>query len=496
MSAALDRFLAALRAHGSDPHERGGGWEARCPAHEDGNPSLTVHEGEDGKVLVRCHAGCSFADIVAAVGLEQVDLFNNNHGDRGRGRKVIVAKYDYHDLGGAVLFQVVRYQPKDFRQRRPDGNGGWTWNLQGVQRVLYHLPTIAQVPEGSYVYVPEGEKDVDRLVDAGLFATCCPGGAGKWSTLCDDGALEGHHVVLLPDADGPGRNHAQDVARRLHGRAASIRVLELPGLADGQDVSDWLETNDTEELDRLAVEAPEWEPTEIVATPTTVTVQANGLTEREAKRIIQDGARYWNQGTECCHKARFKLLEFFEGGGVQALKGVGFAAALYDITPGSVYRLANEARVIRELGLEPSDSMSQRMCLALVPFIGQGAQVMEDVIERGRQLMLDDGRKKLTGKYVRKAAQLTLREAEPEPVVDEVETEPEPATDEVDEELPPWLRLPPKKMTDQQRRNAELLWHAIAHAHGLAMAQPEAPEELRHGLEGLTKVAYQWKTSP
>jgi hypothetical protein len=90
-----------------------------------------------------------------------------------------VAWYDYKDAGGTLLFQVVRFDPKDFRQRRPSGSGGWIWNLKGVDRVLYRLPELLKAPPTTPVYVCEGEKDVDTLRAHMLVATCNPGGAAK-----------------------------------------------------------------------------------------------------------------------------------------------------------------------------------------------------------------------------------------------------------------------------------------------------------------------------
>src|SRR5262245_63486625 len=58
----------------------------------------------------------------------------------------IVAAYDYTDDEGELLYQVVRLEPKDFRQRRPDGKDGWTWSA-GERRVLYRLPELVQFPD-------------------------------------------------------------------------------------------------------------------------------------------------------------------------------------------------------------------------------------------------------------------------------------------------------------------------------------------------------------
>lgn len=172
-----------------------------------------------------------------------------------------VATYPYHDEAGTLLFEVVRREPKDFRQRRPDGAGGYVWSLKGVRLVPYHLPELIEaVSLGHVVFVVEGEKDVDRLRRDNITATCNPAGAGKWR---DDFAafLDGADVVLIPDNDDAGRDHMEKVARSLKGVAARVRVLTLPGLPRKGDVSDWYAAGGTaDELHRLAEAAPDWRP--------------------------------------------------------------------------------------------------------------------------------------------------------------------------------------------------------------------------------------------
>jgi hypothetical protein len=170
--------------------------------------------------------------------------------------RTVAAVYDYQDEAGCLRFQTVRYDPKDFRQRRPDGNGGWVWDLKGVERLLYRLPELLAADPSEPVYVLEGEKDADRLRELGLVATTNPMGAGKWLPSFSN-VLSGRHVVVLPDNDGAGRDHARQVAQSLTGVAASVKVLELPGLPEAGDVSDWLAGGGTaDELRRLAADAP------------------------------------------------------------------------------------------------------------------------------------------------------------------------------------------------------------------------------------------------
>jgi AAA domain len=157
-------------------------------------------------------------------------------------KRRIVATYPYQDANGELLFEVVRYDPKDFRQRRPDGRGGYIWNLQGIDPVPYRLPELRAAAPDAVVFIPEGEKDVDALRTIGLIATCNPGGAGKWSASFDR-HFAGRNAVVLPDNDPAGRKHAQDIAAKLKGAAKTVRLLELPN----KDVSDWIAAGGTRE---------------------------------------------------------------------------------------------------------------------------------------------------------------------------------------------------------------------------------------------------------
>ncbi len=237
--------------------ETGGGWQARCPAHDDRQASLSISTGDDGRVLLHCHAGCEPEAIVGKVGLRMADLMptsngNGRHG--GNGKPGIVATYDYRDEQDELLYQVVRFDPKDFRQRKPKPTGGWDWSTKGVRKVPYRLPQLLAAALTTIVFIVEGEKDVDNLVRRGLIATCNAGGAGKWLPEFNQ-YLKGRRVVGLPDKDAPGRKHDQQIAAGLQGIAAEIKVVELPG--EGKDVSDWLDAGGTvEELLRLVEAAP------------------------------------------------------------------------------------------------------------------------------------------------------------------------------------------------------------------------------------------------
>jgi len=169
-------------------------------------------------------------------------------------RRVEVAQYSYVDENGVLLFQVVRFEPKDFRQRCPAGNG-WSWSVKGARKVPYRLPDLLAAPDAT-IYVVEGEKDVDRLMQLGLLATCNAGGAGKWSAELSE-FFRGRRVVILPDNDEPGRKHAAKACAALGSVGAMVRVIHLPGLPEKGDVSDWLDAGGTVEQLQKLLELPE-----------------------------------------------------------------------------------------------------------------------------------------------------------------------------------------------------------------------------------------------
>ena len=265
----VDHLLAKLQG----VRQSGDGWTSICPNHDDRKASLTVGQGEDGRVLLKCHAQCPTEQIVGALGLEWSDLFEQSHGapsSNGTGQKM-VAEYTYHDETGTPVSQTVRLDPKDFRQRHSDGNGGWHWGLGGdpkkcncprTQLVPYRLPELLAADPKETAIIVEGEKDADQLWELGLIATTNPMGAGKCSDVYA-GWLKDRPVLILPDNDVPGRKHAEQIARSLYGVAKSVRVLALPGLPEKGDVSDWLDQGHTpEELSELAQNTPEWSLTE------------------------------------------------------------------------------------------------------------------------------------------------------------------------------------------------------------------------------------------
>ena len=212
-------------------------------------------------------------NIVQALGLSMADLFvaprpsARRNGSGGSTRRTggeasarIVSTYDYKDETGTVLSQTVRFEPKDFRQRRPNGADGWIWDLHGVRLVLYGLDVLLATRPRIVVLV-EGEKDVDALQALGLAATTSPMGAGKWRPEYADQlkACGPETVIVLPDHDEPGIKHMTTAGHSLGAVGLACRWLALPDLRDHGDVSDWLAAGGTAaELWARMDAAPAW----------------------------------------------------------------------------------------------------------------------------------------------------------------------------------------------------------------------------------------------
>jgi hypothetical protein len=177
--------------------------------------------------------------------------------------------YDYADENGELLFQKVRFPNKDFRQRKPDGKGGWIWKLGDTRKVIYRLPQVNEAISAGYSIVcVEGEKDADNLWKIGVPATCNPDGAAepgqkpKWRPEYSE-MLRGADIVVMGDHDDAGRAHAEATAKACTGIAARVRMLDIArhwsDCPKGGDVSDWLKAGHTrEQLDALVGKAPDF----------------------------------------------------------------------------------------------------------------------------------------------------------------------------------------------------------------------------------------------
>jgi hypothetical protein len=182
------------------------------------------------------------------------------NGSVGRARSV-VATYSYQDATGREVFQVLRYQPKDFRQRRWDGSQ-WVWSVKGLPVIPYKLPQLLEaLAYDRVVFVVEGEGKADLLWSWNVPATCNAGGSKKWRGEHAE-FFPGADVVIMGDHDQAGRDHVDVVGKSLVGIAQRIRVLHLPNLKHKGDVVNWAESGGTaDKLWQLVeTDAKPWAP--------------------------------------------------------------------------------------------------------------------------------------------------------------------------------------------------------------------------------------------
>ena len=245
-SPEVESFLGRLQG----VRDNGSNWSARCPCrNDDSNPSLSIGQGNDGRVLVTCHrgSGCNVDEICEAMGVQKASLFppRTDIPDKPKKEKLtLVATYNYRDADGTLLFQKQRLVnergQKTFRQRRPNKDTGeWIFNLGDTPKVLYRLPELLLAKQkGEIIWLVEGEKDADNLVALGLCATTPPNGAGKWQDIHTE-ALAGANVFIISDRDDVGREHVELVGSALE--AAGCTVAKFIPPQGSKDISEMLE---------------------------------------------------------------------------------------------------------------------------------------------------------------------------------------------------------------------------------------------------------------
>lgn len=263
-------FLETLQSKtGRAAQKSGANYSACCPAHDDQNPSLSISEGEDGRILVKCFRGCDVADICRSLDLQISDLFIETANNPQTPSKII---YSYRDGQGKELYRKVRIEPgingksKSFYSERTGANGEIISNLQGCSRVLYNLPEVIRgIANGSPIFLVEGEKDADRLMSRGLIATTSPESL-KWTEEFT-GMLAGADVIILYDMDETGVKRKELLCENLLNKVKRLRVVDLPGLefqkSHGPDISDWLmQGHTTQELIKLVEQSPDFRSSE------------------------------------------------------------------------------------------------------------------------------------------------------------------------------------------------------------------------------------------
>ena len=218
----------------------GSGYMGHCPAHEDSKASLSISEA-DGKVLVKCHRGCSQEDVISALkdkdAWELAPLKDNG----------AVEKYNYTDELGNALYFKTRYPGKHwsigYYSEEGVKFGGLTES--GIRRVLYNLVGIEQARKNNKaVWFVEGEKDANSLIKLGFTATTNDSGAGAGKVKPEQlASLKDMTVVLCGDNDEVGRAHMEALGKALVAYAARIFYIELPSNIEGlpvKDITDYL----------------------------------------------------------------------------------------------------------------------------------------------------------------------------------------------------------------------------------------------------------------
>ena len=311
----ISKLVDALyRANGRDPKRVGKGLVANCPVHDDQHPSLSIREGEDGRVLINCHTGCDTKAVVAALGLEMRDLFSDrNSTDKTPRRKpkskvlsvsessgaqktFVTAKeaidvlerkhgkrsafWIYKDARGNPVSVVLRWDTAPSKYYRPVSLIGSGWEICGMPepRMLYHLPELSKAKD---IYVCEGEKAADALCKLGLTSTTSPHGAES-ATKADWHPLAGKIVYVVPDNDLVGKKYGECVVACL-GKLTpppKVKIVILPDLPAGGDAADHIETQRTtgnsDDQIRLGIEKLSHEANPIVPN----TVAKPGLSHR------------------------------------------------------------------------------------------------------------------------------------------------------------------------------------------------------------------------
>jgi KaiC/GvpD/RAD55 family RecA-like ATPase len=274
VSTALERVVEALEVGGFRPKANGSGWTAHCPAHEDAHPSLSIKEGTDGRVLLKDFTGCSAEDVVAALGLEMSDLFDDPGSGSirrdGRSPRRVAGNtpapsnepsfalshpaygtptyaFEIRGVDGSLFGIHARFDPagrkKTFAWWRDD-----KWGLDGAKLTdapLYRSEHIA--PEGAIV-VMEGEKKADTLAAAapGLSVVATVTGASGTPGLGALNVLRRRDAILWPDFDPPGKEHMKMLDAALAGVARSVRTIDVDALRlpEKGDAVEWLERFD------------------------------------------------------------------------------------------------------------------------------------------------------------------------------------------------------------------------------------------------------------
>jgi len=319
-------------------------YQAQCPAHDDKNASLSITE-KNGKVLFHCHAGCDYRKVMDSLGISKPD------------KPTISKIYDYRNADGSLNFQVCRFMPKTFRQRKSENE----WTMKDVQKTLYKLPELTEANKSKLVFICEGEKDVDTLFEKGFLATCNAGGAisspydKKWLSAYTE-TLSGCNICIIEDKDEPGRKHAASVAEIMQGKASTIRIIECPdaNCQKVKDATDYFNAGGTvEELKEIVRKAAIWkgepkqnEPLQVQDTSGSdpVSMAKNGEPYPMTDAGNAERFAYYNQGN-ICFDSRANSWRIFNG------KYWRIESEVYRLGIETARRIKKEAEVVQDRNL-------------------------------------------------------------------------------------------------------------------------------------------------
>ncbi|TDI42411.1 MAG: hypothetical protein E2P02_13100 [Acidobacteria bacterium] len=213
----------------------GANWLALCRAHDDRSPSLAVAEGDDGRTLFTCHAGCDTEAILSVYGLKWEDVLPAREKTRDKR-----TTWETRDIRGELVAEHIRIDTdgkKRFVWRR-DGQSG-LGGMKAAKLPLYRSEKISSFSNKKAVFLCEGEKATDAAAKLGLqsLGTVCGAhsipGADALSVLAD------WDVILWPDFDDTGVSHMSRIAEVLDGVARSVRWLHIPGAKPKWDAADY-----------------------------------------------------------------------------------------------------------------------------------------------------------------------------------------------------------------------------------------------------------------
>ena len=264
LTALITELVPSCRKAGAE-------YSGLCPFHDDQTASLSINPVSGAYKCHACGAKGSIFDLfgkvhsldfpasIKALALKGGLTPGKSNTNNGADKPKEVDRHDYQYANGELNYQRVRFEPGDNGRSKkylPFDPATGQWKRPG-EPVLYHLPDVVNA---STVIICEGERKADVVKSWGLVGTCFDSGANSTITPAMIEALGGKDLTLLPDNDDSGRIYRDNIIKAMHGKAKSIKVVDLPGLAVKGDIVDWIKEpgNDKARLLDLIQQAPEW----------------------------------------------------------------------------------------------------------------------------------------------------------------------------------------------------------------------------------------------